>query len=359
MIQTWRKRALDILIFSLLGILITLGIKRFFFLLFPLFLSLVVSELIRTSFRRIHPLSPLAKRILIVLILLILFALLSLAAVLITENLIHLISGISQTLSRHSDDIFRFYQTTLDKIESFLSGTLRLPIQNPVHTTLPMIFDDFLENSVAKIPQWIGRIVGFFPRFFLSFFIFLICTYYFSCDWKRISRFLTLLLSEKKREQIGTVKRRFFYGLSQYTKAYLFLFLITFTELFLGLSLLKVPSPLGKALWIALVDILPILGCGTVLVPWALYCFALGRSGLGVALIILYLVIFILRQVLEPKIIGSSIGLHPVLSLLLVIAGLRFFGFFGMIALPLSVTCLAHQFQDRIQDTELDQQIKK
>ncbi len=359
MIQTWRKRALDILIFSSFGILITLGIKRFFFLLFPLFLSLIVSEMIRTSFRRIHPLSPFTQRILIILILLILFALLSLTVVLITENLIHLVSGISQTLARHSDDIFQFYQTVLDQIEGFLSGTLRLRIKNPVHTALPMIFDDFLEDTVTKIPQWIGRIAGFFPRFFLSFLIFLICTYYFSCDWKRVSSFFQLMLPEEKRRQIGAIKRRFFYGLSQYSKAYLLLFLITFTQLFLGLSILKIASPFGKALWISLVDILPILGCGTVLIPWALYCFAVGRSGLGIALIVLYLIIFILRQVLEPKIIGSSIGLHPVLSLILVIAGLRFFGIFGMIALPLSVTCLAHQFQDRIRDKEIDQQIKK
>ena len=102
--------------------------------------------------------------------------------------------------------------------------------------------------------------------------------------------------------------------------------------------ILRISSPLGTAFLIAFVDLLPVLGCGTVLVPWAILSFFIGRSGLGIGLLVVYLITLFAHQMAEPKIVGSSIGLHPVLSLALVILGLRLYGLFGMLLLPLGFT---------------------
>ena len=89
------------------------------------------------------------------------------------------------------------------------------------------------------------------------------------------------------------------------------------------------------ALLIAAVDFLPLLGTGVVLIPWGIICLILGQVRLGIGLLILYGVTTLIRQVLEPKLIGEGLGLHPLLSLLSMYAGLRLFGVWGMILAPL------------------------
>ena len=87
----------------------------------------------------------------------------------------------------------------------------------------------------------------------------------------------------------------------------------------------------------ALVDILPVLGTGTILIPWSVYLFFAGDIRTAVGLLILYAVISVLRQILEPKIVGAGIGMHPLLALVSMYVGLKAFGFFGMLLLPLAV----------------------
>ena len=101
-----------------------------------------------------------------------------------------------------------------------------------------------------------------------------------------------------------------------------------------------------KAFYIAFVDLLPVFGCGTVLIPWALFSFFLSETGLAIGLLVLYVIIFAIRQILEPKIVGESIGIHPVFSLILVIGGLYLFGFSGMILLPLIATCAMNHMEE-------------
>ena len=135
------------------------------------------------------------------------------------------------------------------------------------------------------------------------------------------------------------IKRQFFLSLKGFVKAYFLLFLLSFSQLFLGLVLLRIKEAFSISFTIAIIDLLPVLGCGTILIPWAIICLILGKGALGIGLFILYLVILIVRQFAEPKILGSSIGLHPLISLFLVIVGLQFFGFCGMILFPLAASC--------------------
>ena len=203
--------------------------------------------------------------------------------------------------------------------------------------SLPDILGNMARKALENVPKWIGDMVSLIPRFFVSLIIFLVSCYYFSCDWVRFSRLVSQKIPEDKRKMLSQGKKQFFRSLRQYGKAYSLLFLLSFAQLFLGLVLLRVKGALGISLLIALVDLLPVLGCGTVLVPWSVFAFLLGNAGLGAGLLVLHVVILTVRQFAEPKIVGSSIGLHPLLSLLLVMIGLRFFGFCGMIFLPLAV----------------------
>jgi len=344
--ETTRKHVIDFLLIAGGAVVVYFAVHKFFFLLFPISLALIFSEAIRKSFRRLKPLSEGVKRILIVLVLLIFFALLSLIVILFTERLIHTITEFSAEQSKHFDRILAFFQESVHSVENFFSRLLRRDLENSVTSHLPGMLRQFSQKLLESVPSFIKSITSAVPRFFVSLFIFVISTYYFSCDWNRLSSWCSKLISPQKRETLSRTKEHFFRALQQYGKAYFLLFLLTFTELFLGLVILKTEGAAGKAFLIALVDILPVLGCGTVLVPWALITLIFGNSTRAIGLIVLYLIILFIRQILEPKIVGDSIGLHPVLSLILVIAGLSFFGFFGMFFLPLLGTCLLQSLRE-------------
>ena len=104
---------------------------------------------------------------------------------------------------------------------------------------------------------------------------------------------------------------------------------------------MKIEYSLLLAIIIAFIDILPVLGVGTVLIPWGLITLMMKDFRTGTGLLILYGIITILRQFIEPKIIGKSLGLHPLVSLISMYMGFRLFGVFGMITGPLTAMVIS------------------
>ncbi len=330
----------DILLLSGLGILLYWAIHKFFFLLFPLFAAFLLSQGIRSSLEKIRPLSPTVKKILTVLFLLIFFALISLATVLLIERILHYATSLADFLSHNTDKIFSFFNDKIHDAEAFFVRFLHRDMENKIISFLPEMLRSFSQKLLTELPGWIADFVNLIPKFFVSLIIFMLSTYYFSCDWYRFSRFFGKHISKSHLDALCRGKHALLYGLKQYVKAYLLLFLLSFAQLFFGFVVLRVSGTIPLAFLIALLDLLPVIGCGTFLIPWGIFALTCGNGRLGIGLFILFGIITVVRQIAEPKIVGSSIGLHPVVSLLLVIIGLSFFGFTGMIFLPLIVTCL-------------------
>ena len=124
-------------------------------------------------------------------------------------------------------------------------------------------------------------------------------------------------------------------GLKGYLKSQLILMGITFVILIIGLMVLKVPYFILIAIAISIVDVLPILGSGIIIVPWSIISFILGSSYLGKGLAIIYIILIITRQVLEPKIMGKEIGVRPLYTFLATIIGSLILGPIGLIIGPL------------------------
>jgi len=117
---------------------------------------------------------------------------------------------------------------------------------------------------------------------------------------------------------------------------------VTFIELAVGLSLLSVDRAITIAALIAVIDILPVLGTGGVVVPWIIVELIKGNIPFAVGLVVLYLVIIIVRNILEPKLVGNQIGLHPLVMLMCMYVGLKIFGIIGIFVLPVAVVILNH-----------------
>ena len=124
---------------------------------------------------------------------------------------------------------------------------------------------------------------------------------------------------------------------------------ITFAILSLGLGIMGIDSFIFVAAIIAVVDLLPVLGTGTVLIPWAIIEMVVNqRILLAVGIILLYIVITITRNFLEPKIVGEQMGLHPLITLISLFCGLRLFGIIGMFGLPISLMIITKLHKEGI-----------
>ena len=129
---------------------------------------------------------------------------------------------------------------------------------------------------------------------------------------------------------------------------------ITFAEMFLGLFLLKLIGVYdGSYITIisfvtCIIDIIPVLGTGTVLIPWALYNLIFGNFGMGIGLLVIYAVVTVIRQIVEPKLVANQAGLPAIITIMAMFLGVRIFGAFGIILLPFTVIILKLLYDEGI-----------
>lgn len=209
-------------------------------------------------------------------------------------------------------------------------GALRTQLD---HAASGMI-SETLSRWSARLPEAVSELVRRFPAALVFVLTFLITLFYCCTDDGSISALLHDMIPTLWRPRWQTLQRRVSDIGTKYLRAYLLLFLLTLVQLLIGFSLLGLRYVFLPALLISLLDILPVLGVGTVLIPWGILALLGGNGTLGTGLLILCAVMMLLRQLLEPRIIGKSIGLHPLATLLAIYAGLRLFGIWGMIVAP-------------------------
>lgn len=180
------------------------------------------------------------------------------------------------------------------------------------------------------------------PTFFAAALISIVACFFLSCDYDNFTNTIKKSLSEEKEKTLVRVKRLFSDILGKMFKSYATIILITFCEVAIGLNIMKLFGVYDYgyitaiSIIIALIDIFPVLGTGTILIPWAILSFITGNIGLGIGLLIMYAVISVLRQIIEPKLVSMNIGIHPVFTLLGMYLGAQLFGVLGIFILPIT-----------------------
>ena len=117
---------------------------------------------------------------------------------------------------------------------------------------------------------------------------------------------------------------------------------ITFVELSIGLTLIGIKHAVAVALVVSIFDILPVLGTGGVMIPWTVLAALQGNYSLAVGLLVIYIVITVIRNIIEPKIVGSQLGLHPVVTLCSMFVGVQLFGVIGLFGFPIGLPLLRY-----------------
>ena len=169
---------------------------------------------------------------------------------------------------------------------------------------------------------------------------------YFICsDRESIREFSKNSLPKSITRRAIYIKHELFKACGGYLKAQGILMCVTFFVVLLSLAVLKVDAAVLLAFIISLVDAVPILGTGTVLVPWAVACLVSGKYFLAVGLFVIYAITFLIRRIAEPKIVSSQIGLHPLVTLASIYIGLKAVGVFGMILGPIVAIIVINFFK--------------
>jgi len=203
-----------------------------------------------------------------------------------------------------------------------------------------------LSSLSTAVISWAGKTAAAIPSLLFTLILTVLASYLIAMDYPRISCFILAQIPEKW-QQILFSSRQFLTGqLFRILKGYLIIMLITFSELAAGLWLLRVDAPIKKAALIAVLDILPLIGTGGVLIPWAIIEFLLGNRFLAVGLGILYGIITVVRTIAEPKIIGDQTGLSPLVTLTAMYVGWKIAGFIGILLAPI-ITLLLCWLQEQ------------
>lgn len=200
--------------------------------------------------------------------------------------------------------------------------------------------ESLISFGISTLPRIIGAVMSVMPRLFLFLIVTLISIAYFSFDYDRIWGFLEGNLPRRVTELLERIRLGTVRVIKKYILSYSLLMLITYFILLVGFSLLSVEHGAMVALFIAILDILPVLGVGTVLIPWSIFEIALGDRLLGFGLLVLFIVNALIRQILEPSIVGRGLDIHPLVTLMLFYVGFSLFGIAGMLLLPIAAVCI-------------------
>ena len=203
------------------------------------------------------------------------------------------------------------------------------------------ILTDLLREAAASASAALTSLAGGWlmelPRAALALVVGLVALFILFFDAERLSGQVRAFFGDAFTDRLAAVTGRIRRTLSACVRAYLLLLLLTFGEVLIGFLLLRVAHPVRAAALTAVVDLLPVLGVGTVLLPWSLLLFLSGELGRGAGMAALLVVIVIVRQYAEPRILGSSLGIHPLWMLIAVYAGLRLCGLGGVLLAPLAL----------------------
>ena len=329
-----------VLVLIVVYLIFKLGIFLFPFTL-ALFFSIMTQPFSRFLEKKLKFSQKIATIVSIVLFLVIFLGFISLSALRLSGEIYKL----SINLNKYSKEAQSLWNTAIDKIYSLLGY-------------FPEGFDEQVKNSIngfirmgtSKLGSFINSLINFItsiPTIILYICITILSTFFISLDKNKIMAFLEQQFPKSWIKKVYNIKREMFNVLGSYIRAQIILMTICFFELLISFNILSflkfnLPYPLIFSIVICIIDALPILGAGAVLLPWSLISFVTGEINLGLALLVIYFLV-------EPKLISQNLGVHPLVTLISMYSGFKFFGVIGFLIGPVVMIILKNVFSRELE----------
>lgn len=257
-----------------------------------------------------------------------------------------------------NDQILPFISSSMEQVKGSL-GQFDPSISSMIDAWFSEMTSS-LSQSITTVSTYIIKLMSNIamgtPEMILRIVLTVVSTFFMSMDFEKIVCLIKRLLPERYHGAIGHAKEKAVTSIVIFIRAYTVIFLLTFAELGIGFWLLKIPYAGGLGFLVAVVDIMPILGTGLVLLPWALVAGVMGNMFLAIGMVALYVVITAIRNVVEPKLVGRKIGLHPLATLISMFVGLQLFGILGMFLFPLLLSLGVQFKRDGLLQSDFAQQ---
>lgn len=341
----YRNLTFKLFCWLVIGAGVILFVKYLFVIILPFLIAWGIAYIIYPYACELSAKIKVSRKFCSFVMVLILMTVILASLFLIGNRLLYEVQNLGDYLIENSEQIAGFFQRIYDYLESLGD---RLPIINRLQNTvfvesiteyfngfMENIWKNLLEEVSSVVPKLAANIVTALPNALFVSLITVIACFYFALDVDLLHKKIKTHAPTSIVNFLRKIKAKMSGGIKQYVKAYFLLFVITFSELFVGFLILGLEYAFVLALLIAFIDFLPVFGTGAVLLPWGIILFFMNDYFLGTGILIMFLLITIVRQVIEPKILGKSLGVHPLFTLVTLYLGFELFGIFGMVFLPM------------------------
>lgn len=334
-----------IVIFALVVLAVLAGVYlafRLAFFLLPFLIAFALSSLMEPLIKLMSGKLRINRKIAVPIVLLLFLAIIVTLLVLVV---LRLIEEIKSLISYAPTLLTNIYSQVAEWTErsSSLFEWLPFDITDSLGSIIANLSDTITNFGKSILKGAFATAISF-PEALIFTIITVMATYFMSSDRKKIASTISRHLPETWAQRMLIIKNDLFSALFGYLKAALIIMLITFIELYIGFNIINVKYSLLLAFVIAIIDGLPVLGTGGVLIPWSIYSFVTNDIKMGVSILVLYLVVLIVRQIIEPKIVGQQIGVYPLMTLLAMYTGLKLIGFAGLIMGPITFLLIRNIF---------------
>ncbi|MDR2903027.1 MAG: sporulation integral membrane protein YtvI [Clostridiales bacterium] len=230
------------------------------------------------------------------------------------------LSALGSGLSQKYDDLLAFVPEQFTHV---------------AETALSALAASFTSALSAGVKEGSFSLVRSVPSFLMSTLLMIISVFFFTKDKKLIQSSVQAVAPVWLSESFRTIKKALYGAIWGYVKAQLILMSITASVCVLGLTLIGFPYALLIGLAASMIDALPVFGVGFVLWPLAFINVVTGNYAIAMGILVIDVIVIIVRQFLEPKILGEQIGLHPLMTLMAIYLGLQLFGVLGFVIGPM------------------------
>lgn len=343
-----RSFIIQIIYFSILLSLFYIFFQYVLPAFFPVFAGFFIAYMMRPLIRKLHQSLGIHEKILSIFCILFFYTVLFTVLFLCLWKAYHYIKIYLEPFSQwYQSTLAPYFEQHTTQSVSLLSSSFDLStflsaIQNAFYSS----FTSFLSSLIQSILNFLQNFFSQLPKFLLSFFITIFSSFLFQMDYPRITAFLIKQIPQNTRNVVLASSTFLKKSILHMIKANLILSFIVFIELLFIFHFLNLNNIFLLAFFICLFDALPVFGCGMILLPWILFCILNGQKKLAVGLLICYLLTTLTKNLLEPKIMGKQMGIHPVILLLCMYIGGKLFGFLGFLFLPniiMIIRCLKEE----------------
>lgn len=309
----------------------------------PFLIAFAVAALVQPMARKAAKKTKMSKKVMSLIFVLLCYILLVAIIGLILAGIISVIVDWANMLPDYFNDTMQPAIIDLGNRVIEMLGRFDPDINQTINDAMPELISK-LSGSVmdfsVNVVSWASSAGTSLPGAFLATVICIIASIFVALDYDKLSKAVMGFLPDKTAKIVSIAKRALGVIIGKYLKSYLLILLMTFTEISIGLLIIGVDDAVFIAALVAIFDILPIVGSGLILAPWAIINLLQGKIALGIGLAALWAVVIVVRQFAEPKIVGKQVGLHPLVTLMCLWVGLKLGGAVGMFAMPISLLVL-------------------